>query len=123
MSPDPTSDTSYVHARFYDTDRLEAIREVKHDHEATWREIIEYGARYLEIIDEVTHIQTDAAIQRLLADAKETQPELIDDADVNDTNAQNTLFEKLHRNPDEPTQSHGETPPSPKRDPDTTDPE
>lgn len=123
MSSDSTSETDYVHAQFYDTDRLEAIRDVKHDHEATWKELIEYGARYLEIIDEVTHVQTDAAIQRLLADAKETQPELIDNTGVNDTNAQKTLFEKLYRAPDEATQSHGETPSSPKRDPDITDPE
>jgi len=114
MSSDSTSDTNYVHARFYDSTRFETVRNVKRDHDATWREIIEFGARYLEILDAVTKVQTDDAIKHLLTDAQETQPELIEDADVDDD-----FFGTLYR--DDATQSHGDRPSSPKRDPDTPD--
>jgi len=114
MSNESTSDTNYVHARFYDSNRFNTVRNVKRDHNVTWREIIEYGARYLEIIDTVTQVQADDAIERLLTDARETQPELIDDADIDDN-----LFATLHT--DDAEKSHGDTPSSPKRDPDAPD--
>lgn len=111
MSSDSTSDPNYVHARFYDSNRFDTVRDVKLNHDVTWREVIECGARYLEIIDAVTQVQADDAIQRLLTDAQETQPELIEDTDVDDA-----LF-RTHG--EELTESNGDTLRSPKRDPDT----
>jgi len=106
-------DTGYVHVEFYDEERYESIQDVKDRHEVTWKEIIECGARYLTILEKATQIQTEDAARRLLDDATETRPELIEGtavASVLDTMPSSDQSKVSH--------SHGDTLASPKRDPD-----
>jgi len=95
---DSESDPDYVHVQFHDPDRLEAIRNTKNQHNMRWREVLEYGARYLQAIDDVIDDNPELLAQHLLKRTDTTE-----------------LLEYANR--DDLTDSVS----TPKRDPDTPD--
>jgi len=94
------TDPEYVHMQFHDPDRLDAIRDAKEDHNVRWREMVEFGKRYLETIDEIIEDNPKLVAQHMLE--RTDTDELLEHTEIDD------LVDRID---------------SPKRDPDTLGPE
>ncbi|MCF2165449.1 hypothetical protein KV541_09135 [Halobacterium salinarum] len=55
-----------MHVRFYDQKLLATIQETKARHNASWRQMIRYGARYLRAVEGVIDNNPDLIVQQIL---------------------------------------------------------
>lgn len=53
----------YVQAEFYEEDRWDPIIDAKEDHGATWKQMLDFGRRYIEAVEEAEKLDPDLLLQ------------------------------------------------------------
>ncbi|MFD1588051.1 hypothetical protein ACFR9U_13790 [Halorientalis brevis] len=68
MGNNQNHDPSYVHIEFFDDDRLSDIKDSKNEYGVTWRTMLEFGARYINAVEQAETLDPEHLLEQNQSD-------------------------------------------------------